>query len=455
MSFEALRPLDAIDVEPEAPRTDSIGRGRLSLAFALVMLTILGAAVVLGMAASAAYLTIPFSDVHDWIGRVFATEQTHDWMGYLWQPHGNQRIPTARALTAFDVELGRGRWPSFLLGAAFAWLLAFLALAVCLVRARYAATTRLALALLVGMLGMNIALAEDFAFPVFSVYLLVAGPAIAALAILPLAAARGWRSPLFWLALGLAWLASFGNAAGLAVWPALIVALVLQRAGRATIGVAVAMMLACVIGLEAGLGAPSASLGNGGEGGAHFIKILSYFLIFGGLPWSRAPHPLLLQAAVGLVVWVAALMLFRRGLRTQVREPIVVSGMALILFGLVTAAMASIGRVDELPQPIVPTRYTPFATALQIGILLAGAGLANDLRFRRPIVSAAFTAAAALLILAGTAHGMRALERAADRIRAASVTFDRTGTQGDVQLHPRPAVAAAVRAELARRGLPH
>ena len=45
--------------------------------------------------------------------------------------------------------------------------------------------------------------------------------------------------------------------------------------------------------------------------------------------------------------------------------------MGLILFGFITALMATIGRVDELPEPLVPTRYTPFACLLQIGVGLA------------------------------------------------------------------------------------
>jgi len=449
-----LRPLDEPEIEPAKPRQDEDGRGLLPLLCVFVTLTVLTSAAALAVTAQAAYLRVPYSDIHDWIGRVFATERDHRWFDYLWRPHGEQRIPIALALTAIDIEVSQGRLPSFLIGTAAAWLLALVALAVAIARSEIAATTKLVLALVTGVLALNVALAEDFAFPVFSVYVLVCGPAIAALTILPMSARSGWRSAGFWVALGVAWLSSCGNAAGLAVWPALISALVLLRTDRKTIGLALAMMVVCIACLEAGLGVPSTTF-TGDGGLAHAAKILGYFLVFGALPWSRGLHALPLQVAVGVLIWVAALLVFRRGLRTHRLEPLVVSGMALIVFGLATAVLASLGRVDELPQLIVPTRYTPFAISLQVGIILAASNLANDLRFNRPIAFGAAGSIAATLMLASTPHGMGAIERTADRIRLSSAVFDRTGRDGEIEIHPRPADAAAVRAELARRGLPH
>jgi len=81
------------------------------------------------MAASAsAYIAAPYSDVHAWIARVFVLERSRDWFGYLWEPHTAQRIPVARLVTALDVELVRGRAPSFLIACVLTWAIGLVGL---------------------------------------------------------------------------------------------------------------------------------------------------------------------------------------------------------------------------------------------------------------------------------------------------------------------------------------
>ena len=128
--------------------------------------------------------------------------------------------------------------------------------------------------------------------------------------------------------------------------------------------------------------------------------------------------------------------------------------MGLILFGFITALMATIGRVDELPEPLVPTRYTPFACLLQIGVGLAAVRRLETLGGARKV---AFTGAYVISVLAIAAapHGVQALGRASAKIKAASDLFDRTGRQEGFQMNPDPALATAVRAELRRRALPY
>jgi hypothetical protein len=205
--------------------------------------------------------------------------------------------------------------------------------------------------------------------------------------------------------------------------------------------------------IESGLGLPSQSFRGGG--GEHLAKIVEYFLIFGGLPWSRGLHALSEQAIVGGVVWLVVAAAALGALRRRDWRPPTGAGLALIAFGLMAASMAAVGRVDELPTPIVPTRYTPFATLLQIGAVLASAPLWRGVDARRPFALAA-AVGFVLIVVAGTyPTGVRGLQRTASRIHAAGELFDRTGRQDEVVLHPRPAFAADVRRELARRGLPH
>ena len=110
--------------------------------------------------------------------------------------------------------------------------------------------------------------------------------------------------------------------------------------------------------------------------------------------------------------------------------------------------------MDELATPTVPTRYTPFAVLLQLGVLLA---LARefDAAVRRRWPGWAVAAVVAALVLSHDVHGSRSLLRASAKVRAASDDFDRSGTQGDVWIYPVAARATQVRRELAARGLPH
>jgi hypothetical protein len=453
MDFDELRSLEGW--AESSPRHDEPWSLALKLALVAVSAVVLLAHVALVWSANLAYIEAPFSDAHDWIAQVFKVEVDHDWLNYLWTPHTAQRIPIARAVAAYDIEIGHGKLKSFLIAAEIAWLAGTAALVVQIARARYATSTKLAVVLVCGLIGANLGLGEDFALPIFSVYLFVAGPALTALTIGGEVGERGWRTIAFWLSLGLCTLASLGNAAGLAVWPVLLMLLVLRRADRATVLMAGMAMIACVTWVEGGLSLPSSSLGSGDHGAGHILKMATYFLVFVGLPWSHSLHTLPVQAAFGSFVVGGAIWTVLRALRERNREPLVDIGVALILFGFLTAALASVGRVDELASVIVPTRYTPFATLLQIGMVLANASGLNDLRYRRPARFVVSASVAGLLLVAAIVPGIRALERTGEKIRHASDLFDRTGLVVDPPIYPRPAFAAEIRARLAGRGLPH
>ncbi len=451
--LDDLKPLDAPAEALPPPATPE----RLGLTAPGLAVVILALSVFLLVAAFQDYLYVPFFDVHDWIGRVFVVERTHDWLGYLWEPHTAERIPWARATEWLDIDLVRGRAPTFLIACVAAWLAGCIPFGVLLARSPLAKSTRVIIVLLAGLLLTDVSLAEDFAFPVFAVYLMVAGPALGAIALLQLSPSAGLRSPAFWSSLALAVAASGGNAAGLAVWPALIIATGLQRRGREQLLALLACSVICIAALESGLGAPSESLGRAGPLGPHLLKMGLYFLHFVGLPWTQST-PSGLALVIGLAVLASAIRVLWRTRWSVVAFASSLPGaaVALILFGLIAAVLATIGRVDEQPVVVVPTRYTPFATLLQLGVLI---GLARDLDdLRKPVwAAAAITGLLAMMIFADDLHAYSSIHKGSQRIQAASAAFDRDSEAPYDRnvIHPRPVFARDIRQQLALRGLPH
>ena len=202
---------------------------------------------------------------------------------------------------------------------------------------------------------------------------------------------------------------------------------------------------------------PSESFGrDGAPAGAHLLKIVLYFLQFLGLPWTRSVStgP---AAGLGMVVaaYAGVMLLRARPKREDALAALETAGVALILFGLLTAALAALGRVDELPAPIVPTRYTPFATLLQLGLLLASVRILDSGRYPTWLIGGA-AALVAMGLVTADLRAARNLHRISERIETASRLFDATGRDsGGVVMDPSPALAMQVRRQLAARGLPH
>ena len=253
----SLEPLGGRRAKAPAPGP---GRPIHPVEAVVAALAVCAGLLLLGRTALGAYLYAPVADVIDWAARVFQAERDHRWLGYLWDPHTAQRIPLARLVEALDIEAARGRWPSYLVATALFWLGGCAALIASVAESRLSASTRLWMTALAALLATNVALAEDAAFPVFSVYLLVAGPALAAACLLQRAPREGLGSFAFWGAVACGALASGGNAAGLAIWPALLATVLLQGRSRgqiAALGIAAVLV---GVAVEAGLGVPSSSL---------------------------------------------------------------------------------------------------------------------------------------------------------------------------------------------------
>lgn len=399
----------------------------------------------------ATQIRTPFSDAHDWVWRVFQLERDGYWLGYLWAPHNAQRIPLARLAMWWDVEGPQTGVSSFLGSTMLVQLAAALAVALLALPALPAGRWRIPAAVAVGLAALNVAFVEAASFPFAGVYIYAASLAVLAVA---LQARRGGLS--LTAALGCAVLASLGNAAGLAVWPAMVVtALLGPRPVREGLLLAGA---GAVVGLvvSGGLPAPTAA-GSGVT--TDIAKLASYFSGFLTLPLGSRPDiPVRLLGAVVAVAYGVIVVgsLARRG-RGDVPPRTLSAAGGLIVFALLTAALAALGRAGELPEPFVPVRYAPFAIAGQVGLLLALAPLfvrwAQD---RQRLATAGVVVA--LFVWAGLqADGARRLYKSAGHIREASVAFDR-GDRSPATLalvHPRPEFAAQVRAELRRRGLPN
>lgn len=438
--------------EPAAPSSSPgvlLAQGAVALACAVAGLCVLVSGSLRDV------ISFPYSDTHGWAASALDAERSGDWLGYLWRPANAQRIPWARLAQAVFIET-HGRAPAFWLIGAGLWGLGLGALGLLFLRSRADARVRLWLAAAAALLLTCSLLGEDFALPVFSVYLYAAGPACAAAGLWALSGGRV-ASPALWAALLCAALACGGNAAGLAIWPALAGAALLSGEAGAALWVLFGAGLACGVLVESGLGSPVGGGAATSTGAAGLLKMAVYMGEYCGLPWSRAPRSLLAGSLAGWLVAMAAAFGLAKAWRLRLEADRVASlrrcGVALALFGLATAVLATLGRVDELPEPIVPTRYSPFALLLQVGVLLLHADRIGRWAQRRPRATwAAATLAIALLVTADV-RGARAIDKATRRIGAASRAFD-AGRPSDLPMFPRPDVAHAVRRALAARGLP-
>lgn len=273
----------------------------LAWATAAVLLVYAGVLLVGGLHNA---LRFPFSDAHDWAARVLAAERSGGWGAFAWSAAGEQRIPLALTAEAVDIELVGGRAPTFAVATLLSLGLGAGALAALLAGARDRCVAGV-LAVLSGLVLLNVGMAEDVSYPVFSVYLFVCGPALAAAV-----AAGGGDERLSFarlatpVALGL--LASCGNAAGLAVWPALAAGAGLRRTGWPS---ALALLAAGAVTagvFQAGLAilAPPHP-GVAAAAPEHLAKIASYFARFGALPWTQR-LPGLAAPLAGFAVEAAA-----------------------------------------------------------------------------------------------------------------------------------------------------
>ena len=392
----------------------------------------------------------PYSDMLDFLRAECGLERTGDLAAYLALEHNHQHLVWARLLTALDVQAFHGGGVVFAMAAALCLGLGAAAIAAELWRSTPRRMVGAGAGVLATLFIASTVNVSDCTQPINSVYAIAFGFSVLAIVLFERAGPRG-RGSIFFaggaLVAGLAAIA--GSGAGVAVFPALIVSAFRSAANRAlrlptlVVGLAAMGLVATtLIGAETPAHAP--------RGVAHLVKMGGYFLDYAGLPWLRA-RPLIGVADVGL----AAALLWRGSRQDGAAGRLERIGLDLITFGLATAVMATVGRVDEQSQIAASVRYSIFMSAFQAGVLcvLAPAVAERWIRARRYGLPAAVTLACLLLFQQAVA-GASAL-RISKRIKDDITAFNAGARRPEMRelVHPDFDLAEQVYADCRRRGL--
>jgi hypothetical protein len=207
-------------------------------------------------------------------------------------------------------------------------------------------------------------------------------------------------------ALACAIASGLGSAAGLAVWPALLLAA--WREGRRGWTLAV-LMTGVAFGFLYLLGQDKPADAGFGAGGRVTAAVL-LFINYVGLPWVRGVPPL--GWVVGLVVLSLALTALavkgKPGAAWPERAAI-----PLILFSLATAVMTGIGRTGAMAPSQVPMRYAVFMIPLHVGLWILALPYLRRAWARRPrTTEGAVVAAVAIMLVHQVVMGVYAVRTA-------------------------------------------
>jgi hypothetical protein len=301
----------------------------------------------------------PYSDMYAWMARWYRFRADGDLARYLWAPHNFHHLDWTFAILDLDIRtFGASSYLFLAVGViclgATAALLAWVAAKAAgpgfrLVGAGVAAA--------LSAMGCHIL---DVNADIETTYVHALLFAVAAIV---LAEAPGRRPALRRAgALVCAIAAGLGNAAGLAVWPALL--FVAWRAGRR--GWALVVLAAGgAYGLLYLLGEPTSGGAGAGAVGARLAEAAALAVNYLALPWVRAAPAI--GWPLGLVVLAIALaaIIFRGRRGAAWTES---AAVALILFTLATAVMAGAGRTGLIAPNMVPMRYAVFLIPLHVGL---------------------------------------------------------------------------------------
>ena len=318
----------------------------------------------------------PYWDMYSHVLRYLQFREDGALLAYLWEPHVQHRHVWMRLLTAFDIEVFGGvAYPIIAASAAClvgaAWLLWRETQAIA------PPGLRRATGAFVVMLVLTTVGAVDSATPINAIY-----PQALFFLVLALVLFDGdkeatgrrrihaRRATALLAACG----AAFANAAALAVWPILIWMAWRVRAGRvwmtALVAAAVAFIALYLYGLP--LDPPRSAGASEAAGGSipRLLRMADYLVAYLGLPWTRAAA----LSSVGRLVGVALLAagawaVLRHAPMRPLDGRMNRIAVALVLFSLMSALLAAVGRVDVDPEVRVPVRYSVFLTPLHVGLL--------------------------------------------------------------------------------------
>lgn len=355
--------------------------------FAAALAAYLGCAIWLVWRTS---LIEPYSDMYDWLARWFRLQADGELGRYLWAPHNFHHLVWTLAVLDLDIRAFGGS--GYLILAVGVVCLAATAAVVAGIGAAAAGPgLRLVGAGGAAALSAMGCHALDIGEYINTTYVHALVFAVAAIALTEAPGEHPAARRLGALVCGLA--AGLGSAAGLAVWPALLIAA--WRAGRR--GWAATVFVA---GLAFGF---IYLLGQAGPGGGfppavrgHLADSVLLFLNYLALPWVRAAPAAgwLLGLATLLVALMAVIFRGRRGASWTERAAV-----SLIVFSLATAAMAGLARTGVIAPDLVPMRYAVFLIPLHVGLwTLALPYLRGMWRLRPGLMSTVLVVAAVFML---------------------------------------------------------
>lgn len=404
----------------------------------------------------AGFVRQPYSDMFDFIRAEFDLERSSDLLGYLASLHNHQHLVWIRILTALDIRVFHGSATVFLAAATLSIVIAALALATEIWRSTPMRTVGALAASLAVLLVVSTVNAMDCTQPINSVYPIALGFAVLAITLFERASedGAGHTALLATLALAAGVAAAAGSAAGVAVFPVLVVSALRNPGARRLIAPVLVVALAAMALVVAAL--LEAAPAQPGGGFAHLWKMADYFMVYAGMPWSAVKLLSRLRLALGLATIAIGAVLFWRGSRREgAAGRLERIGLDLIVFSLITAGMAALGRVDESDAVVVPVRYAVFMSTFQVGVIcVAAPALAERwASLRRYAVPGALAAAVALL--AQQAAAGSSVLRTSQYIRSEITAFEAGARRPEMHqlIHPDFNVATQVEAERRKRGL--
>jgi hypothetical protein len=410
-------------------------------------------------------IVAPISDMFDYIAAYLQyRDGTRGWINYLWLPHTEHRLMWTRILTLIDVELFHTSGIPFIVAATGFLLATAMLLWHQLRHAQNEVGGERFLALLAPMMILTTANVINCSVPINTTYPTTLFFIVLVL-VLFAGAERFGKYRCFGRAAAVvaAFAAGLATGAGLLAWPILLWSAWQCRAGArwmAFLAAAGAAFFAIYLrdlpmhGLAPALQMEGASFLSF----KRLLKLAHYFLAFLGLPFSREPALDLAGSTIGAVLLIGGLS----AILWSVFSPRAKSasdqiGVGLIIFGLGSAALATVGRADLLEEVRLPVRYTMFVTALYVGLfylLLPRSAPRFSAPGRRLSVGIAGVIIAALLLVQQIVVG-RAAEQIAGPISAEADCFVEgiRGTETSKIISRDPESAGKILTALRRNGL--
>lgn len=373
----------------------------------------------------------PFADMYSVVQNYLSYRAEGGWWDYIWASHNEHRPVFLRLLTAFDIEMFSGVAYPFVVTAAIAHMgTAWLLWREC--RSGVSGSLGVVLGCVVLMLVLTSVAAVVIAIPIMNN--LIHGLALTVLAIVvfewaeddgAVAGAAAYRRRA--MALLIACSVPFADAVGWAVWPILFWIAWRAGAGRrwllTIVGVGSALLVVYVRGLPLSLPVGSDAAEQGITLGGELVRRANYLFTYMGLPWTRAPELHVPGRLLGALLFVTAVgVVFWRGFCRTPSGRLERIAIAMTMFSLASAVLATIGRADEpeINGVLVPVRYSVLLIPLHVGLLWMAAPFLHRLWIGRAwssAVSLCLVGVCALLLLQQVAAGRAAVSNA-QRIRA-------------------------------------